>query len=197
MLTTLVPSARLTSGERSGGRADGAPAAVAAGRGAVLAGDAWAPGRSVQAPSTSATRSRRTSVRGGGHGLLATVLGERRDIVRDPARPERGDHRHRGVERGEAGDARLNRRATDQKAVAVDVPAERRRVDDGHAFAGADQLQDVLAAFGELAHLGHADPEGANERRRPRRRDQLVPEPVEALDDRHALRLLLLRDGDD
>src|SRR5205807_9246181 len=97
----------------------------------------------------------------------------------------------------ETWDARLDGGAPDQEAVTVDGLAERRGVHDGRAPPRADHLQDLLPAFGHLSHLTHADPERADECGRAARCDELVPEPVEALDDRHDLLLVLIGDGDE
>ena len=77
--------------------------------------------------------------------------------MRHRTRAERGDYRERGVQRRETGHARLDRGAADEKPVAVDRLAERRRVDDRDALPGPDQSQDVLAALSELAHFGDVD----------------------------------------
>ena len=66
---------------------------------------------------------------------------------------QRGDHGERGVERGEARNARLDRRATDEEAVAVDVRAQRGRVQDHGAAARADEIED-RAATDFLARKG-------------------------------------------
>src|SRR2546430_15826393 len=139
-----------------------------------------------------------TSVRGGRcHRLQSAVLGERGDVRRYGAGAKGRDDGERGVERGEARDARLDGGAADEETVAVDGLPERRGVDHSRALARADELQNVLASLRELADLGHGDAEGSHERRGPGGRDQLVPEPMESLDDRHDPRPVRVRDRDE
>src|SRR4029077_3514556 len=130
-----------------------------------------------------------TSVRRGRyHRLHGTVLGERGDARRDRAGAKGGDHGERGVERREAWDARFYGSAADEKAVSVDGLSERGCVDDRGALARPDQLQDVLTSLRELANLRDVDAERADEGGRSGRRDQVVAEPMEPLDDRDDLR---------
>src|SRR6266849_10290517 len=137
-----------------------------------------------------------TLVRGGRyHRLQSAIFGKRRDVRGHGARAEGRDHRERGVERREARHARLDGGAADEKSVAVDGLAERRRVDHCRALAGAEQLQDLLTSLGELAHLGYVNAERTDERGGPGGRDEVVPEPMEPLDDRYDLGLVLVRDG--
>src|SRR5207302_1777665 len=79
-------------------------------------------------------------------------------------------------------------------SIAVDGLAERGRVYDGRALPGADQLQNVLASLGEFFDLGHVDTQRADEPSGAGGRHKVVSEPVEPLDDRNDLGLVLVRD---